>query len=302
MRDKFDFWIEQQARRDLQSAKLILEKGDDYGNALFLLEQSYEKMLKKIFVHCEVLIFKKNFEEVARQILGHEKAPLVIQTIIPNLFDNYKKSLMLTKERITTRFFSGDINFNDLIALTQLHTIMPSYSELLLQKQEIVDKGKQITQWTRVKQNRDNESYQTWLNFLSIIKQENFRIENFDSKFESGYARYRDKINKAFDNSVKIETTIKNATLFLSYAIGLAPLVLAYKYCRYPEKISEYNNIKVLHKSEDSIKNGLETLSKMIENLINYSDNFVSTVAQQRIIYKKNTRWKKKREKLLKKS
>lgn len=303
MRDRFDFWIEQQARKDLHSAKLILEKGNDYSNVLFLLEQSYEKILKKVFVHCEVLILKKSFEGVVKQVLSHEKAPIVIQTIIPSLFDSYKKSLILTKERIATKFLSGNFNFDDLITLTRLHTIMPPYSELILQKQEVMSKGKEITQWTRAKkQDRDIESYQTWLNFLNIIKQENFKVKNFDSKFEKGYDKYKDKISKAFDNSTRIETLVKNSTMFLSYAVGLAPLVLAYKFCRYPEKTSEYNNIKTLHKNANSIKNGLESLAEMIESLINYSDNFIDAVSHQRMIYKNNRDWKKKREKILKKS
>ena len=93
-------WMDSRVRKDLTSAKLLLDKTSDIGNAIFLLEQSYEKILKIAYVNCETRVFGKDFLETLNFIHGHENSIIKVLTILPELLRGFNNSVSTLKDRV----------------------------------------------------------------------------------------------------------------------------------------------------------------------------------------------------------
>ena len=308
MRHEYSKWLELQAKKDHKSAKKLLEQPDeDIGNILFLFEQSYEKILKSVYVYCECVVFKKNFNELIENTWEltrrHESVSELIQTILPKLLKNYKKTAEILDEKLAKNISNDKFSVTQMVDLIGLISISPKYAELRKFQKQIEDAGEKMTDLKKEKDtNQQVGSYQVWLEFLNQLRFDKFKIENYFTKFNEGYKPYEAKIEKNLNNAIGFKEKIENATMFLSFATTLSPLSLAYRYSRYPVKEAKFKNLKSFFKINNyDLKKGLETMGHMIEYMIQHGDDFNSLILGHKKIQQKSQRWKKREERIAQK-
>ncbi len=304
-RHEYSKWLGLQAKKDYASAKKLLEQPtNDVGNILFLLEQSYEKILKSVYVYCECVVFKKNFDDLIKNnwelTHRHESGSELIQTILPKLLKNYKKTAEILDEKLAKNISHDKFSVTQMLDLIGLISISPKYTELRKFQKEIENIGEKMTDWKKDSgTNQQVGSYQVWLEFLEQLRFDKFRIENYFTKFNEGYKPYEAKIEKNLNNAIGFKETIKNVTMFLSFATTLSPLSLAYRYSRYPVKEANFKNLKPFFKTNNSnLKKGLETMEHMIEYMIQHADDFNSLILGHKKIQRISKRWKQREERI----
>lgn len=306
MRQLYSRELELQAIKDHSSAKKLLQHTSDFGNIFFLLEQSYEKILKSVYVYCECVVFNKKFEElIENKKIGltrsHTIEAELIQEILPNLLKNYKKTVEILDEKLAKDVVKDKFSIASMIDLIGLMSITPKYTELIKFIANIKTAGRKVTNWDFNNTTKE-ERYQLWLDFLNQLKSDKFNIQKFDEKFNEGYLQYEEKIEKNIRNPNKFKNRIKNATMFLVFAIALAPIALAPNYSRYPIKLAKFRNLKLFLKGNTSnLKNGLQSVEDMIEFLIKHGDDFNLLILEHKRIQNKSQKWKKREERISKK-
>ena len=81
-----------QAQRDLDSVRVLLESPDLHlENIAFLLEQSFEKIVKAVYTEYKLKTDSASWAEVYENIRGHDID--FILTILMNLYENCAKTL-----------------------------------------------------------------------------------------------------------------------------------------------------------------------------------------------------------------
>ena len=81
-----------QAQRDLDSARILLASPDPHlENVAFLLEQSFEKIVKASYVGCKLETDSISWEEVYEKIRGHDID--FILTMLVEIYENCAKTL-----------------------------------------------------------------------------------------------------------------------------------------------------------------------------------------------------------------
>jgi hypothetical protein len=305
-RDNYTRELELQARKDFESGKLLLAEIKDFGNVLFLFEQSYEKILKSVYTYCECVVYNKNFEQLIEENKGltrrHESGSELIQTILPKLLKNYKKTVEILDEKLAKNVSENKYSVIDLVNLYGLITIPPKFEDLMKNQEVVKAVGKKMINWNNSKNlEQFVNPYEFWLDFLNQIKQEQFQIKRFFDKFDDGYQPFQSKIEKNLDNPIGFKEKIKGATMFLSFAIDLSPISLAPKYARYPVKEANFKNLKPFTKINNSnLKSGLETVSEMIEFLIKHKDDFESLILGHKRLQTRSKKWKKRENRISK--
>ncbi|MCV0410758.1 hypothetical protein [Nitrosopumilus sp.] len=307
MRQAYTRELDLRAKTDYNSAKKLLEQTDDFGNILFLFQQSYEKILKSVFVYCECVVFNRDFDELLKDkkiklTHSHTVEAELIQTILPKLLKNYKKTVEILDEKLAKNLTKNKFSIGNLVDLIGYMSIAPKYTELIQFLADIKTVGRKTTNWN-FNTTTNEERYQLWLDFLNQIQSDRFEIQKFYEKFNEGYIKYEEKIEKNVNKPNEFKKRVKNATMFLVFAIALAPIALAPNYSRYPIEIARFKNLKLFYKGKKStLRNGLQSIEQILEFLIQHGDDFNSLILAHKKIQNKSAKWKKRENRIIKKT
>ena len=289
-------WMDARARKDLSSAKILLDSStSDIGNIIFLLEQSYEKILKLAYVYSQTRVFGKDFDDTVDSVTHHEDAIKKILTILPELLRGFNTSVNTLKDRLNFARASGDMGLDGLVFVMIVFPMIPTpkIRNALVKQMNKVSNSVDI----KLPKNRKIDSYQEWVSLCRAIRQKEISLVEIENKFEEAYSKYNLRINAAFRNPDKFKLKIREATMFIALATNLAPLCLAYKYARYPTKNSNFKNLVELDGHSESMKEGLYVIYEIVSQLLKNSESFNELLGDYVLSDKSNQRWKRKMEK-----
>lgn len=289
-------WMDSRARKDLNSAKILLDSPtSDIGNSIFLLEQSYEKILKLAYVYAQTRVFGKDFIETVDSINKHEDGIIKVLTILPDLLRGFNTSLNALKDRLNFSKASGDIGLDGIVFTMMVFPMIPTpkiKNALVKQFNRVSD-----SETFQPLKNKKLDSYPEWISLCKAVRQKEIPLEQMENKFEEAYSKYNLRIRAAFENPDKFKLKIRNATMFIALATSLAPLSLAYKYARYPIKQASFRNLEELDGHSKSMKEGLYVIHDMISKMFVNSEAFIDIVGNYTVSDRSNKRWKRKMEK-----
>jgi hypothetical protein len=285
-------WMDSRARKDLNSAKLLLDKTSDIGNAIFLLEQSYEKILKIAYVYCETRVFGKDFLETLNFIYRHENSIIKVLTILPELLRGFNNSVSTLKDRVSHSMANGDIDLNGAMFVMIVLPLIPTprMKSALQRKFEQISKTDSITSI----KSRKLENYDEWVKLCQIIRQKQIPLDEINRKFEEAYANYNIRIVAAFENPNNLKQIVRDSTMFITLATALSPLTLAYKYARYPTSKGNFKNLEELDGHSTSMRDGLYVVHDIISKMFEQSDSFMRLLGDYKRSDRNNEKWKRK--------
>lgn len=267
-----------QAERDLQTAKIILENNGHVENVAFLLEQSYEKILKSIHAYYRLEIKNEPFVDVYNAAIGHD-----IDFIFRMLKDLYKLSgsyLVAMQGKM-----QGDkVYEGNSLAFKWLAKKITSGIDAESMMEKIIPPLQNIEEGVR-NHIRNKEEFGKFLstfnaNSIPMIGQPKVAFQLLEvAKFLAGSK------NEEFNRSLNVENW-KTFSMYLTYILLLGPWIIPHVYMsRYPVKELQLENLEYYRNNEENIKQFLLNTIPKVQYLLDNCDAFIE---QMKILKKRS--------------
>ena len=245
-----------QAQRDLDSVRVLLESPDLHlENIAFLLEQSFEKIVKAVYTEYKLKTDSASWAEVYENIRGHDID--FILTILMNLYENCAKTLA----QIPETFFDY-VGAHDILS-KETEKILRS-SENLVEPIKLIQSLKDEIMWAR----------KNFVKFLSELDSENITepvIEPSDIPQIS--ITMKNLSDSETDFNMSDQQIVYEHITFLMHLIITSYVVSHAIYSRYPSKEHDMCNLEA-YRYNPKLERFFNALTDRIQKMLDTEAGF----------------------------
>ena len=245
-----------QAQRDLDSARILLESSDPHlENVAFLLEQSFEKIVKASYTGYKLETDSASWEEVYKNIRGHDID--FILTILVDIYENCAKTLA----QIPETFFDY-VGTHDILS-KETEKILRS-SENLIYPIKLIQSLKNEITWAR----------ENFVKFLSKLDSENITepvIEPSDIPQIS--ITMKNLPNSETDFNMHNQRFLYEHIIFLTHLIITSCVISHAIYSRYPAKEHDMCNLEA-YRDNPKLEEFFNALADRIQKMLDTEAGF----------------------------
>ena len=257
-----------QACRDLESAKiLLLSPNPHLENVAFLLEQSYEKILKASYARYKLETTSNSWEKVYKTVYGHDINFMF--EMLRSIHQDYGKLIAKPIEAYTS--------------YVKLHHVLPekiekminSHEKIVEQIMKGIDQLEQDVRYTT----KNNDNFVKFLSQLNSksIKETNIERTNIPLSLDI-IDDLKNKIPNVFNSNMLDIKTLQKYTTFLNMLKALAPYALPHIFAgRYPLKECKMENLKA-YRNSLNLKEFFDVLAYKIQMLLDSEADFTGQI------------------------
>lgn len=252
-----------QAQRDLDSANVLLSSHDPHlENVAFLLEQSFEKIVKASYAKHKLETDSASGDNVYKEMLGHD-----IDFILKALDGIYKN-------RVKT---ATPISKSD-------HDRFKPHDEFSEEKERLIRYTENLTETINMQKLEEQVKY-TKINFVAILSSLNSEsMKESESEF-SGILQMLGTAEKSLSsiddvtNFMPILQMLHEHLIFLMHLI-IAPYVLPHAiYSRYPSEEHDMRNLEA-YRNNPNLKGFFSALAGRIQDMLDTEAGFTKLLIE----------------------
>lgn len=255
-----------QAHRDLESAKLLLLHDGNLENVAFLLEQSYEKILKSVYARYRLETTLDSWKDVYKKVNGHEID--FIYDVLRDSFSNITESMTQTGPYSKSYVKQHNLPSPDLEKVMD----MPDAS---LNK---ITNGINCLKQRVDSMTKNKKHFVEFMSNMSLkdIKEVNIEKTNIPEMLD-WLDTTKNKIPGLSDLKILNHESLQKYTAFLNMLKTLAPLILPHVIAsRYPLKECSMENLKVYRTCAN--KKVFNALAHKMQILLDSESDFVNQI------------------------
>jgi HEPN domain-containing protein len=276
--DKYIEENRKQAERDIQTARSLLESGGNIEHAAFLLEQSYEKLLKAVHAEYRISIRNHALKAVYDEAYGHDVRFMFF--MLTDLHDFYRESIQLF--------------LNKLEEEKDSRTSMPQRMlfAILIRTVKMFDADKKVQQAKDYVHNVENKvnaltaNKKEFANFLKELSTDNIpkiRTPNIpwgvlDVFLSTTKAISNEQLKTLSIPFLDIET-LKKYSAFMAIFAYLSYWIIPHVFLsRYPDKRCDMENLEYYRNNAENIRSFLLVIVEKIDLLMKDSLTFINHI------------------------
>ena len=251
-----------QAQRDLESALVLLASPNPHlENVAFLLEQSFEKIIKTSYARYMVEAKSASWYDVYDTISNHK-----IDFIL-DMLDEFYKSYVKTITQLPKTWLDDD---------DELRNMFPKEMEKALRSPENLSGPikrlqnlKKEVEWTR----------RNFVEFMSGLDSKSLTYLDFEPPIVSQFLTAIKNLTESATDAVIIRQIFKDYLTFLTH-LSIAPDALSHVYhSRYPVEASYMSNLKA-YRDNSKLKGFFDTLADRIKKMLDAEAGFTALLVK----------------------
>ena len=245
-----------QAQRDLESALILLASPNPHlENVAFLLEQSFEKIIKTSYARYMVEAKSASWHDVYDTISNHN-----IDFIL-DMLDEFYKSCVKTITQLPKTWLDDD---------DKLRNVFPKEIEKALRSPENlsgpikrIQNLKKEVEWTR----------RNFVEFMSGLDSKSLTYLDFEPPIVSQFLTTIKNLTESATDAVLIQQIFKDYIIFLAH-LSIAPYALSHvHHSRYPVETSYMSNLKA-YRNNSNLKGFFDTLADHVQKMLDSEAGF----------------------------
>ena len=247
-----------QAERDLDSARVLLASSDPHlENAAFLLEQSFEKIIKTSYARYMVETKSASWYEVYDTIYNHK-----IDFILDMLDEFYKNDVQKTLVQLPKTWLGDDDGELRNMFPKKIEKALRSPKNLSGPIKRLQNLKKEVG-WTR----------RNFVEFMSGLDSKSLTYLDFEHPMVSQFLTTIKNLTESETDAVQIQQIFKDYIIFLTH-LSMAPYVLSHvHHSRYPVEESYMSNLKA-YRDNSNLKGFFDMLANHIQKMLDSEVGF----------------------------